>query len=47
VVPYTQQKVVSEIHASCRVLSETHDEAGTRLRIRARPEIVARLRAAL
>jgi GTP-binding protein HflX len=47
VVPYTQQRVVSEIHASCRVLAENHDELGTRLRVRARPEVVARLRAAL
>ncbi len=47
VVPYARQRVVSEIHDSCRVLAETHDERGTRLRVRARPEVVARLRAAL
>ena len=46
-VPYAQQRVVGEIHASCRVLAEAYDEAGTRLRVRARPEVVARLRAAL
>jgi GTPase len=46
-VPYAQQRVVSEIHSNCRVLAETHDEAGTRLRVRARPEVLARLRAAL
>ncbi len=47
VVPYTQQRVVAEAHAATRVLSETHDETGTRLRVRAEPETLARLRAAL
>jgi GTP-binding protein HflX len=47
VVPYTRYRVVSEIHASCRVLAEACDQAGTRLRVRARPEVVARLRATL
>jgi GTP-binding protein HflX len=46
-VPYTQQRIVSEIHEHCRVLSEGYDERGTRLRVRARPDVVARLRAAL
>jgi GTP-binding protein HflX len=46
-VPYAQQRVVSEIHTSCRVLAEAYDQAGTRLRVRARPQVVARLRAAL
>jgi GTP-binding protein HflX len=46
-IPYAQQKLVAEIHASCRVLSESHDEHGTKLRLRARPEVLARLRAAV
>jgi len=46
-IPYAQQKLVAEIHASCRVLSEAHDEHGTRVRLRARPEVLARLRAAV
>lgn len=46
-VPYTKQKLVGEAHASCRVLAETHDEHGTRLRLRARPEVIEKLRAAL
>jgi len=46
-IPYAKQKLVAEIHASCRVLSENHDEHGTRLRLRARPEVLARLRAAV
>jgi GTP-binding protein HflX len=44
VVPYAQQRVVAEAHATARVLSETHDESGTRLRVRATPEVLARLR---
>ncbi len=46
-IPYAQQKLVAEIHASCRVLSEAHDELGTRLRLRARPAVLARLRASV
>jgi GTP-binding protein HflX len=46
-VPYARQRVVSEIHANCRVLAEVCDQTGTRVRVRARPEVVARLRAAL
>jgi GTP-binding protein HflX len=47
VVPYAKQRVVGEAHSSCRVVEESHDEHGTRLRVRARPEVIARLRAAL
>ena len=47
VVPYTKQRVVGEAHSSCRVVEESHDEHGTRLRVRALPEVIARLRAAL
>ena len=43
VVPYTQQRVVAEAHAAARVLAESHDERGTRLRVRATPEVLARL----
>ncbi len=46
-VPYALSKLLAEIHASCRVLSESHDEHGTRVRLRARPEQMGRLRAAL
>jgi GTP-binding protein HflX len=46
-VPYTRQRVVGEAHGAARVLSERHDEAGTHLRVRARPEVLARLRAGL
>jgi GTP-binding protein HflX len=43
-VPYAQQRVVAEAHASAHVLSETHDEHGTRLRVRATPEVLEKLR---
>jgi len=46
-VPYARQRVVGEAHSAARVLSERHDEAGTHLRVRARPEVLARLRAGL
>ena len=44
-VPYAQQRLVSAIHASCRVLAEACDETGTRLRVRGLPDVMARLRA--
>jgi GTP-binding protein HflX len=47
VVPYALQRVVAEAHASGRVLAESHDESGTRLLLRAAPQVLARLRAAL
>jgi GTP-binding protein HflX len=43
-VPYARQRVVGEAHAACRVLSEQHEETGTRLLVRGRPDVVARLR---
>jgi GTPase len=46
-VPYTQQRVAAEAHATTHVLSESHDEHGTRLRVRAAPEALARLRGML
>jgi GTP-binding protein HflX len=46
-VPYSLQRMVGEIHAACRVLAESCDQTGTRLRVRALPEVVARLRANL
>lgn len=44
VVPYSEQKRVGQVYESCRVLEESFDEAGTRLRVRASPEVLARLR---
>jgi GTP-binding protein HflX len=44
-VPYAKQRWVGEARAAGRVVAERHDEAGTFLRVRARPEVLARLRA--
>lgn len=46
-VPYAKQRLVGELHAGARVLAESHDERGTRLRVRARPELLERIRARL
>jgi GTP-binding protein HflX len=46
-VPYALQRVVAEAHAAAEVLEESHGGEGTRLRLRAAPEVVARLRAQL
>jgi GTPase len=46
-VPYAKQRVVAEAHALARVLSSRSDESGTHLRLRAKPEVLARLRAQL
>lgn len=42
-VPYTEQRRVHEIHETCRVLEEKHDEEGTHLRVRATLEDLGRL----
>ena len=47
VVPYAQQRVVADAHAHARVVSESHDETGTRLVLRATPAVWARLRGSL
>jgi GTP-binding protein HflX len=47
VVPYARQRLVGEIHAQCRVLAETYDEQGTRVRLRTDPATLARLRSSL
>lgn len=47
VIPYAKQKLVGAAYAACRVVAETHDEHGTQLRLRARPEVIAQLRAEL
>lgn len=47
VIPFRDHKLVAEIHASCRVLSESYDEAGTRVRVRARKEVIDRVRSGL
>ncbi|WP_394824645.1 GTPase HflX [Pendulispora albinea] len=44
IVPYAKQSHVSEIYESARVISEDYDESGARLRVRALPAAIARLR---
>jgi GTP-binding protein HflX len=46
-VPYALQRLVAEAHAKGHVLAERHDADGTHLRVRATPEVLARLRAGL
>jgi len=46
-VPYALQRLVAEAHARGHVLEQTHDASGTRLRLRAAPAVLARLRDAL
>jgi GTPase len=46
-VPWTEQRLVHQIHERAKVLAEEHHDAGTRLTIRAPSRILAELRAAL
>jgi GTP-binding protein HflX len=46
-VPYAQQRIVAEIHRTCRVLEETFGPDGTEISVRTRPAVLARLRTAL
>jgi GTP-binding protein HflX len=46
-VPWTQQRLVHAIHERATVLGEEHDEAGTRIRVRAPANVLADLRAQL
>jgi len=44
VVPYSKQALVSEVYEHAKVLSETYDERGAHLVLRAEPASLARLR---
>jgi GTP-binding protein HflX len=44
VVPYAKQSLVSEVYESARVLSETYDEEGAHLDVRAEPAALGRLK---
>jgi len=44
VIPYDQGRMIGEIRQVARVLSETNDEAGTHMHIRAHSEIIAGLK---
>jgi GTP-binding protein HflX len=43
VVPYSKQAMLQEVYEAARVVSEEYDEVGTRLRVRAMPDSMARL----
>ncbi len=43
VVPYAKQSLVSEVYEHAKVLSETYDEAGAHIVLRAEPAALARL----
>ena len=47
VLPYAKQGLVGEIYESVRVLSEDFDEQGRKLRVRALPAVLDKLKAAL
>jgi GTP-binding protein HflX len=46
-VPWSQHALVAALHADAQVLSEAHEEAGTRVRVRIAPDTLARVQAAL
>jgi GTP-binding protein HflX len=46
-VPWQAQRHVNAIHEACRVVEETHQDDGTRLRVRAPSAVLDRLRSAL
>ena len=47
VLPYSKQALVGEIYESVRVLSEEFDEVGRKLKVRALPRVLDKLKAAL
>jgi GTP-binding protein HflX len=46
-IPYAKERLAAELRAGARVLAERHDESGTHLRVRAKPELLARVRSRL
>jgi GTP-binding protein HflX len=46
-VGYRDQRLVHAVYQSCRVLGEVHEEAGTRLRVRAPGPVLDDLRGVL
>ena len=46
-VPYARQALVSQVHESCRVISEAFEEEGTRLQVRGDAAALERLRVEL
>jgi GTPase len=46
-VPYARQALLGDVYENARVVTEEYEEAGTRLRVRALPAAIARLRSVL
>jgi GTP-binding protein HflX len=46
VVPYARQALLGDVYENARVVAESYDETGTRLRVRGLPAAIARLRRA-
>ncbi|HET9930421.1 MAG TPA: GTPase HflX, partial [Polyangiaceae bacterium] len=46
-VPYSRQRLVSEMHESGRVLGEAYEDQGVRVQLRTDPDTLNRLRASL
>ncbi len=46
-VPYARQSLLGDVYENARVVTEEYDESGARLRVRALPAALARLRSAL
>lgn len=46
-IPWPQHALVGQLHGEAQVLSEVHEEDGTRVRVRIEPETLKRVRAAL
>lgn len=46
-IPWAKHALVAKVHESAKVLSETHTDEGTLIEARARPEVIAKLRAML
>lgn len=46
-VPYARHALVAELHATCRVLDEQHEDEGTRITVLGLPQALAPVRAAL
>jgi GTP-binding protein HflX len=46
-IPWPRHALVAQLHAEAQVLSEAHEEEGTRMRVRAEPHTLERVRDAL
>ena len=46
-MPYTEQRLVADMHESGRVEAERYEQDGVHVRLRAEPETIQRFRAKL